>query len=212
MKYLTFLASLAAIANAVPVADNVVQADSKDVCFFGSSTCTPPTPVMTIDISQLPEVPVAPVARDLNKRVPMREGYWYSLSGWVFSVGQIFVKEFRDSSWRFDKEEGAKAYLATQFANSVTNIFGENATTRQSLSGGWSWFATAYQGYEFKDMPWDVAYRMMSEAIESATDWITSDNYVTWSMYDTAGNIIYKFAVFPTDSSLQNPVNEHEEF
>ncbi|KAJ2981538.1 hypothetical protein NQ176_g1965 [Zarea fungicola] len=154
-------------------------------------------------------------ATALSRRAEMHDGNWYSgkaqYLGWVVQVGRCLVYEYA-SQWTLPSPSNNRAidYVATQFADALAGISGEGVTS-QDIGGGWAMTAIGSSAYLPRNIPWSLAYDMMWDASTAASDWISSDNGVYWTLKDTAGDIIYTFLVWPLDAVGTNPYSIHDE-
>lgn len=91
--------------------------------------------------------------------------------------------------------------LATDVAASVVNVIGDGSIRQAISDNKWSWYGRTYADRDFSDNPRGLMFDLTLAAVKHATDLYANDysknNYVTWAIYTTTGQLMYQFAVYP---------------
>lgn len=178
------------------------QHDTSEIRLFGSPKYDYSTSFIDLIASKKNQ---ATDKRGLSRRDPllMVNGATYADGTWVVTV-QGVTQAVVSSTWHFYSVNGPAFEwdaISRSFADSVTGILGDG-TTRQNIWGGWSWYGTTANGWDFNSIPWQMCYNMAYSIIELAGDLYAESeqtNYVGWQFYSTSGELIYQFAIYPAD-------------
>lgn len=150
------------------------------------------------------------VRRGVSKRTLIDDGHKYSIAGWVFTIGNIWFREIGSTTWKFPpmSDWSSRNWLADDVATSIRSVFGDGFH-EQNIGGGWTWTGTLVSGYEFQDIPYEVLWRVFMDAIETADEWISTENYLAFTMIDNAGVFLGSFELYPTNGDMSNYWNAH---
>jgi len=84
--------------------------------------------------------------------------------------------------------------LASNLAESVTHVPDNPIINRFET---WSWVGNAAIGWSYADIPYSIMKNMAKDALATAGDVNTTDNYLYWEIWDAPKEVLlYTFKLF----------------
>lgn len=144
------------------------------------------------------------------QRRDLQKGAIYNIAGLGVQVFYYAFSMVGGTDWRFPTDAISVSFIADQIAASLTQTIGDGHVTRD-IDGGWTWEAQIL-GRDFTDMPYQLMYTLVYQAIEGATDWaILSENEFNLGLENLDGSKLLELILRPTINSGQIS-NGHDEF
>ncbi|KAH8698360.1 hypothetical protein BGW36DRAFT_375946 [Talaromyces proteolyticus] len=172
----------------------ITNEDSPTVSLFGHFQISAGIAPDTIEIQE--NMTQSSITKRTNP-TEMYNGANYADDGW-----EVVTRSLTDYVLGSDLKLNSinRNDLASAVATSVINVIG-NGSARQKISDVWSWYGQTHGSYDFTDIPRGLIYDMALGAMQHATDLYADNydknNYVTWAVYSTTGQMIYQFAIYP---------------
>lgn len=148
--------------------------------------------------------------RDVETHSGLRQDFIYRLGGWVFTIGQYNLNDYQNvNGWVLPTNGIDIDYLAGQVADAIRAHTG-TGDLDGNVGGGWSYFISLAQNYQFQNIPYSVLWGTITLAIQCANDWITWENAVYFQTVDTNGIPIFVLEIWPTVHGAMTSI--HDEF
>ncbi|KAJ2975748.1 hypothetical protein NQ176_g5349 [Zarea fungicola] len=149
-------------------------------------------------------------AKDLAERSSLKQNHVYRIGAWVFTIGKYLLESYSGvNGWVVPTDAISIDYLAGQIAESIRGNEGTGDLV-ENVGGGWTYFMTLAENYQFQNIPYTVLWGTITLAIQGANDWILHDNGLSFQTVDTNGNPIFTLDIFPTTRGQVTGI--HDEF